>query len=144
MATTSTSTATSTSTPAAAPRYLSAAVSDTGKVRDQNEDRILADDVRGCYAVIDGMGGHAAGEKAAEIALERLRARLERQTDSIEQRIREAITIANNAIYEASQSKPEWKGMACVLTVAVVEKGFATIGHVGDSRLYKLKLGNIT
>jgi serine/threonine protein phosphatase PrpC len=136
--------ATSTATPLSAPRYQSALGTDSGKVRDHNEDRVWADDVRGCYAVIDGMGGHAAGERAAEIALERVRVRLERQTDSIEQRVREAITIANNAIYEAAQSKPEWNGMACVLTVAVVEKGFATIGHVGDSRLYKLKSGTIT
>ena len=131
-------------TPTSAPRFQSAAVSDPGKVRGHNEDRVWADDVRGCYAVIDGMGGHAAGEKAAEIALERVRVRLERQTDSIEQRVREAITIANNAIHEAAQGNPEWNGMACVLTVAVIDDGFATIGHVGDSRLYKLKSGSIT
>jgi PPM family protein phosphatase len=128
----------------APPRFLSAAVSDPGKVRDHNEDRVWADDVRGCFAVIDGMGGHAAGEQAAEIALERIRVRLERQTDSVEQRVREAITIANNAIYEAARTKPEWDGMACVLTVAVIDDGFATVGHVGDSRLYKLKQGSIT
>jgi serine/threonine protein phosphatase PrpC len=135
--------ATTTTPTAAAPRYQSAAVSDPGKVRDHNEDRVWADDARGCYAVIDGMGGHAAGEQAAEIALERVRVRLERQTDGIEQRVREAITIANNAIFEAAQSKPEWNGMACVLTIAVIDKGIATIGHVGDSRLYKLRFGSI-
>ncbi len=127
----------------AKPRFSSAAVSDTGKVRDHNEDRVWADDARGCFAVIDGMGGHAAGEQAAQIALERIRVRLERQTDSVEQRVREAITIANNAIHEAAQSNPEWNGMACVLTVAVIDNGFATVGHVGDSRLYKLQNGGI-
>ena len=125
-------------------RFSSAAYSDPGKVRDHNEDRVWADDGRGCFAVIDGMGGHAAGEQAAQIALDRIRVRLERQTDSVEQRVREAITIANNAIHEAAQSKPEWNGMACVLTVAVIDDGFATIGHVGDSRLYKLQNGAIT
>src|SRR5271165_3004443 len=126
------------------PRFSSAAVSDTGKVREHNEDRVWADDARGCFAVIDGMGGHAAGEQAAQIALERIRVRLERQTDSVEQRVREAITIANNAIHEAAQGNPEWNGMACVLTVAVIDNGIATVGHVGDSRLYKLQNGSIT
>ena len=92
---------------------------------------------------MDGMGGHQAGEKAAEIAVERIRVRLERQTGSVEQRLREAITLANNAIYESAQNKPEWKGMACVLTAAVVENGQVTVGHVGDSRLYKIKRGTI-
>ena len=127
----------------AMPRFLSASSSDPGFVRDNNEDRVYCDDVRGVFFVIDGMGGHAAGEKAAEIALERIKGRLERQTDSVEQRIREAITLANNAIYEAAQTKEDWKGMACVLTVAVIENGQATIGHVGDSRLYKIRRGVI-
>lgn len=127
----------------AMPRFLSASSSDPGFVRDNNEDRVYCDDVRGVFFVIDGMGGHAAGEKAAEIALERIKGRLERQTDSVEQRIREAITLANNAIYEAAQTKDDWKGMACVLTVAVIENGQAIIGHVGDSRLYKIRSGVI-
>ena len=127
----------------AMPRFLSASSSDPGFVRDNNEDRVYCDDVRGIFFVIDGMGGHAAGEQAAEIALDRIKSRLERQTDSVEQRIREAITLANNAIYEAAQTKDDWKGMACVLTVAVIENGNAIIGHVGDSRLYKIRPGAI-
>lgn len=127
----------------AAPRYLSAASSDQGYVRENNEDRVYADDARGIFLVVDGMGGHEAGEKAAEIAVERIRARLERQTGSVEQRIREAITLANNAIYAAARANPEWKGMACVLTVAVIDDGRVTVGHVGDSRLYRIRRGSI-
>lgn len=128
----------------AASRLVSAGLSHQGVVRKNNEDRIHFDDARGIYAVVDGMGGHAAGERAAEIAVERLRARLERRTDTVEQRIREAIALANNAIYDAARQHPEWRGMACVLTVAVVEHGVATVGHVGDSRLYKIRRGRIT
>jgi parallel beta-helix repeat protein len=128
----------------ATPRYLSAALSDQGPVRSNNEDRVYCDDARGFYLVVDGMGGHQAGEQAAEIAVERVRARLERQTGSTEQRIREAITLANNAIFEAAGKKQEWHGMACVLTLAVVDGNRATIGHVGDSRLYKIRHGVIT
>jgi len=52
----------------------------------------------------------------------------------VEQRIREAITMANNEILEAARGNPEWQGMACVLTVAVLENASAVVGHVGDSR----------
>ena len=48
---------------------------------------------------------------------------LERQTGTSTQRIREAITLANNGIYEPRKTNPEWKGMACVLTVALIEDG---------------------
>ncbi len=124
-------------------KIRSAAFSHQGLVRDNNEDRIHADNQRGIFLVVDGMGGHAAGEVAADIALKSIRGRLERQTDTVDRRVREAIALANNAIYEAAQSKPEWSGMACVLTVAVVENGNATIGHVGDSRLYKIRQGRM-
>ncbi len=127
--------------PPAHVRHLSAAATDKGSVRPENEDRVYCDDMRGFFLVVDGIGGHEAGEQAAEIAVERIRTRLERQTDTIEQRLREAIALANNAIFERAQEKPEWSGMSCVLTVAVVDNGRVTVGHVGDSRLYKLKRG---
>jgi PPM family protein phosphatase len=127
----------------AVPRYLAAGSSDQGYVRPNNEDRVYCDAVRGFFLVVDGMGGHEAGEHAAEIAVERVRMRLERQTGSVEQRVREAIALANNAIYDAAQKNAEWKGMACVLTAAVIEDGQITAGHVGDSRLYRIKRGHI-
>src|SRR3954466_8520484 len=127
----------------AVPRYLYAASSDVGSVRPNNEDRVYCDEARGFFLVVDGMGGHEAGEQAAEIAVERIRIRLERQTGAVEQRLREAITLANNAIYQSAQEQPEWEGMACVLTAAVIEEGQVTVGHVGDSRLYRIKRGTI-
>ncbi len=116
---------------------------DPGRVRRNNEDAFHIDADRGIFLVVDGIGGQAAGEKAAEIAVERLRARLERQTGATEQRIREAIAIANNEILKAARANPEWEGMACVLTVAVLENGSAIVGHVGDSRLYQIRRGEI-
>src|SRR3984893_12972107 len=109
--------------------------SDPGRARRNNEDKLYLDAERGIFLVVDGIGGQAAGEKAAEIAVERLRARLERQTGTAEQRVREAVTMANNEILRAAQSRPEWAGMACVLTVVVLEDSSAVVGHVGDSRL---------
>jgi len=117
--------------------------SDFGRVRRNNEDAYHCDSERGIFMVVDGIGGQNAGEKAAAIAVERLRARLERQTGTVEQRVREAIAMANNEILRQARSNHEWEGMACVLTVAVVEEDWAVIGHVGDSRLYKIRGGQI-
>jgi serine/threonine protein phosphatase PrpC len=121
----------------------SAARTDPGRVRRNNEDAYHLDPDRGIFLVVDGIGGHNAGEHAAAIAVERIRARLERQTGAPELRIREAIAIANNEILAAARSNAEWVGMACVLTLAVIENGTAYIGHVGDSRLYSIQRGEI-
>lgn len=117
--------------------------SDPGRQRTNNEDRIYCDPGRGIFIVIDGMGGQAAGEKAADIALSHLKARLERRSAGPAERIREAIAAANNEIYRVAQSHPDWQGMGCVLTAALIEDHQATIGHVGDTRLYKLQSGKI-
>ncbi len=129
--------------PPALPYLIAAGDSDQGHVRSNNEDRIYIDEQRGIFLVVDGMGGQAAGEEAAEIAVQTVRARLEKQTDSADQRIREAIALANNAIYEAAERKPAWRGMACVLTLVVLEGSQAIAGHVGDSRLYLIHPGKI-
>ena len=113
--------------------------SDPGLQREVNEDRFHVDLARGVFILVDGIGGQAAGGKAADVAVTMLRTRLERETGPIADRIREAITIANNEIFHAASLRPEWMGMACVLTVAVVDDQRATIGHVGDTRLYKLR-----
>jgi serine/threonine protein phosphatase PrpC len=120
-----------------------AGASDRGKVRRNNEDAFHMDAERGIFLVVDGIGGQAAGEKAAAIAVERVRARLERQTGTTEQRVREAIANANNEILRAARGNPEWEGMACVLTLVVLENGSAVAGHVGDSRLYQVGRGEI-
>jgi len=117
--------------------------SDPGRVRRNNEDAWHMDPERGIFLVVDGIGGQAAGEKAAEIAVTRVRTRLERMTGTPEQRLREAIAMANNEIAAAAKENPEWEGMACVLTAAVLDNGSAVIGHVGDSRLYQLRRGAI-
>ena len=117
--------------------------SDPGRVRENNEDRFHCDLERGIFIVVDGVGGHAGGEIAAETALLQVRTRLERDAGSAEERVREAITLANNEIYRLSRTNAEWTGMACVLTAALVGDRRVTIGHVGDSRLYKLRGGAI-
>lgn len=115
-----------------------AGASDPGRQRDTNEDRFYVDASQGIFLVVDGVGGEAAGEVAAGIAVETILDRLARQDGPAETRIREAITLANQQILQSAQLDPGRKGMACVLTLAVLEGRQLTIGHVGDSRLYKL------
>jgi len=124
-------------------RPIAAAGSDPGRERDNNEDRVLLEPERGIYAVVDGVGGESGGEVAAQIAVDVLRARLSRRTTEPARLVREAIALANRQIWEKSQAEPDLAGMACVLTVAVLDGGSATIGHVGDSRLYHLRRGEI-
>ena len=122
---------------------IAAADSDPGRERENNEDRVLSDPERGIFAVVDGVGGESGGEVAAQTAVDVLRARLSRRTAETERLIREAIALANKQILEKAQAEPELAGMACVLTVAVLDGAKATIGHVGDSRLYLLQRGGI-
>ncbi len=114
-----------------------------GLQRPNNEDRFHCDAAHGIFIVVDGVGGQAAGEKAAETALATLRARLERETGPVDDRVREAIALANNEVHRLASLRAEWQGMACVLTVAVISNGDIVVGHVGDTRLYKLRAGHI-
>ena len=129
--------------PARAGALRYAGASHPGLVRERNEDRLYIDAARGLVIVVDGMGGQAAGEVAAETALARLLERLRGRNGPPEDRVREAIASANNEIARLGRENPAWEGMGCVLTVALVEKGVVTVGHVGDSRLYRLHAGHL-
>jgi serine/threonine protein phosphatase PrpC len=120
-----------------------AGATDVGRQRDVNEDRFHIDRDRRVFMVVDGVGGQAAGGRAADTALEMIRARLARETGPLPDRVRDAITIANNEVFRQATARPEWRGMACVLTVAVVDDRRAVVGHVGDTRLYKLRNGGM-
>ena len=124
-------------------RLIAAGRSDTGRTRSNNEDRILVDIPGGIYLVVDGMGGQAAGERAAEVAAKIIPMRLSRQTGKTEKRVREAFALASTEIHDLAEQEPELKGMACVATLALVEGDRVVIGHVGDSRLYLLEPNTI-
>lgn len=123
---------------ASVPPVRAAGATDRGRVRDGNEDRVHVDAARGVFAVVDGVGGHAAGEVAATIAVDIISQRLARPLWSPEQRVREAIALANNEILAQASARPDRAGMTCVLTVALLTDQGVTIGHVGDTRLYRL------
>src|SRR5688572_17966201 len=119
--------------------FLASGRTDPGVQREVNEDRFHVDMSRGLFVVIDGVGGQAAGGKAADVALSMVRERLERETGPTADRIRESIAIANNEIHRLASTRAEWDGMACVLTIVVVKDRKATFGHVGDTRLYRIR-----
>jgi serine/threonine protein phosphatase PrpC len=112
---------------------------DPGRVRTNNEDVPLVDAERGIYGVIDGVGGQAAGELAAAIACDVILQRLSRPLGTSRERVRESIAIANNEIFRRASTSDDLAGMTCVVTLAIVADGRLTIGHVGDSRLYKIR-----
>jgi serine/threonine protein phosphatase PrpC len=116
--------------------WRAGSATDAGMERTVNEDRVLVDEARGIFLVVDGLGGHAAGELAAETAVDIIRARLDSLDGDIEAQVRASITEANNRICQLGRDNPEWHGMACVLTLAVAKEDHVTVGHVGDSRLY--------
>lgn len=118
-------------------------ISDQGRVREANEDRCHVDPAHGLLIVVDGVGGHQAGGKAADVCLATLRRHLDRRAGVTGAEIRAAITDANNSIHALAAERAEWSGMACVVTVAAIHDGKAAVGHVGDTRLYKVHDGRI-
>ena len=114
-----------------------------GRVRLNNEDLPVLDAARGVFGVIDGIGGQAGGEVAAATARDVILQRLARPIGTAAERVREAIAIANNEIYYRAAGSAELAGMGCVVTLAIVADGRLTIGHVGDTRLYKIRPENI-
>ncbi len=101
------------------------------------------DEAAGLFLVVDGMGGHAAGEHAAGIAIEVIGREVALRKGAPETRIRGAIAAANNEIYRVAQLHEEWQGMACVLTLVLAQEDRITVGHVGDSRLYLAWTGGL-
>ncbi len=119
--------------------FRGAACTNPGRVRTNNEDLAVVDPLRGIFGVIDGVGGEAGGEVAAATAYDVILQRLARPLGTPAERVREAIAIANNEIFRQAQESAALRGMACVITLALVADGRVTIGHVGDTRLYKLR-----
>jgi len=119
--------------------YKAGAKTDRGLVREQNEDAVLSERKVEAFGVIDGMGGHAGGKMAAELALDAIKKAMKATGSDAERRVRTAIAQANQAIFEGRDRHPEYREMACVLTIFALDRGRAIVGHVGDTRLYKIR-----
>ncbi len=120
--------------------------SDRGKVRGSNEDSYAANLKTKLFLVADGMGGHAAGEIASQIAaatVEEVVAGGIRSSMPPEEILFNAAQEANARIYQTQRMKPEFAGMGSTLTALSLQGGKYHIAHVGDSRAYLLREGRL-
>jgi protein phosphatase len=141
------------------PKYRSSARTDVGKKREHNEDTFLVNEDLGLYVVCDGMGGHAGGETASRLAAqtierELLSARLRgddpfKSSDkpladaALASALRESIEGACAAVFRTSRANPELAGMGTTCIALLLQGERAVFGHVGDSRAYLLREGEI-
>ena len=131
---------------------------DPGLVRSQNEDAIAISPARRFAILADGMGGYNAGEVASSIATAVTRDVLESgleasearagdsslDTRQIHQLVVDAVQKANSVVLEAARAEPQYQGMGTTLIAAVFHAAKVTIGHVGDSRAYRFRQGELT
>jgi len=124
-----------------------AARSDVGMIRSGNEDAFFAHATRerGVFIVADGMGGHAAGEVASEMAVQIVSRELQDLTDvhgeEARARVADSLRIANRAIYDRTIQESDKQGMGTTASVLVVAGARYLIGQIGDSRIYLLRDG---
>src|SRR5688572_22834848 len=127
-----------------------AARSDVGMVRSGNEDSFFAhaSKVGGLFIVADGMGGHAAGEVASEMAVQIVSRELgdlhQLTGQAPREKVAESIKTANRAIYERTINESDKQGMGTTVSVLLVSGARWLIGQVGDSRVYLLRDGTLT
>ncbi|MFM2247398.1 MAG: hypothetical protein RL071_3472 [Pseudomonadota bacterium] len=139
-------------------RLEASARTDPGPVRENNEDNFHVDVDQGLFVVADGMGGHASGEVASEIAVTtvvdllleednpdetRLSVAAGSDTERVRERIRYTMNQASQRIRRESLQNPVHAGMGTTLVVMLIEGGLAYLGHVGDSRAYLFREGRI-
>jgi len=112
--------------------------SDQGRVRTSNEDYCIANPKSRMFLVADGMGGHAAGEIASQIAASTAEEVISdsRAGSVMEELLRAAVEEANRRVYETQQLKAEYRGMGSTLTLLAFRNNSYYIAQVGDSRAY--------
>ena len=130
--------------------YFSA--TDTGRARNNNEDSVAVDEASHLVVLADGMGGYNAGEVASGMATSFIKTELgrwlaEASDNASDTDVRRAMDIcvdnANRAIFNAANSNPQYAGMGTTLVVGVFRDGRLLMGHVGDSRGYRLRGGRL-
>ncbi len=138
-------------------RVRFAGETDVGKTRDHNEDAFYLPAEERFAIVADGMGGHASGEVASQLAVETIVDYFQRTAEGqevtwpyklghgriSENRLVASIMLANQRIYEQAQANPKYKGMGTTVVSILFEEDFALLAHVGDSRIYRIRPGEI-
>jgi PPM family protein phosphatase len=128
-------------------------LTDAGKIRTYNEDALVADAENGIVVLADGMGGHRAGEVASRMAVDVVSGGLKAKVAGFRSgvghhsqlhAIDQVVSQANEAIFKASKSRRDsqgrtYEGMGTTLVMAVFFNNRVTLGHIGDSRIYRLR-----
>jgi len=134
-----------------------AELSDTGRVRDHNEDAIRSDPDIGLMVLADGMGGYNAGEVASGIAVQivtemAIEGAARQERDDIDSHsglmrqsivLRDAVYRANKIIYQTAQSQTHCEGMGTTIVACMFFDNKVSVAHVGDSRAYRLREGEL-
>lgn len=125
------------------------AKSDKGKIREINQDSYYIsnslDEIQ-LYILADGMGGYNGGEIASSLAIQTAKSYIEnnfkdipKDRDSIIQLLGSSMEYANMIVYEKSKENPELQGMGTTLEICLIYNNKVYIGHVGDSRIYRIR-----
>lgn len=136
-------------------RVEAEALSDVGRMRQQNQDAFLIDDELKLFVVADGMGGHAGGQVASRLATKTIRACVRASARAVpdtfnaypiesspaREVLRSAVETAGRTIYSLAQERPDLHGMGTTTTAVLAVHGIAFIAHVGDSRCYLVRAG---
>ncbi len=127
-------------------RLTTASATHAGRIRQFNDDSVSHDPAIDAFVLADGMGGHNAGDVAAELAtravIEQLSKDASRRGNGVE-RVRAAVQEANQTICRAARTDSARTGMGTTLAIALFGERGVTIGHVGDSRVYRLRGGHL-
>jgi serine/threonine protein phosphatase PrpC len=131
---------------------------DVGSVRDHNEDAIACDENIALAILADGMGGHRGGEMASAITVstilefigEKIKNLNAGESDDEDHgysaesmAVHEAITLANKNVHDSSEANAQYRGMGTTVVVVLFYDNRFTVAHVGDSRLYRLRDGEL-
>ncbi len=129
------------------------ALTDPGRVRTNNEDAVAFDEASGVAILADGMGGYNAGEVASGMAVTFIKSELvqwlstasqQRGASLIARGMGMCIDRANQSILSAAVSNPQYAGMGTTVVTGVFKNNCLILGHVGDSRCYRLRQGQLT
>jgi protein phosphatase len=136
---------------------ISAALSDVGRKRSNNEDSYLCDDLLGFYVVADGVGGHSKGEVASKEAVEQMQMWvrgaskdiyhlidrvIDGETDArwdIRRLLENGVQSACYMVFGMAELDPEKRGMSTTISAVLINGGFCYAAHVGDSRVYRVR-----
>lgn len=133
-------------------------ISDVGQVRAHNEDYVSWEEDAGLVVLADGMGGAKAGEVASELAVKTMMDDVSPRLNDVKTELTEvdeegyteaskmigsALNTANKTVFQVAKSQPQYSGMGTTVVGVIFYDNAMSIAYVGDSRLYRLRKGNL-